>query len=126
VRFLKLQVFGKPLGEKIDESVGVFRDHQDEGRLIVTPIYLLAGCSVPVWLIGLGKSNLELDGFEMAAALSGVISVGIGDTFASIGGSNFGRIRWKSKSLNISLSTTPLTLLQYFITATAPSQNQLI
>ena len=99
IRFLKLRIFGRQLGETIDESIGVFRDEKDEGRLIVTPIYLLAGCSVPIWLIGLTKSNNELDGYELASTLSGILSVGIGDTFASIGGSSFGKLKWKGSNL---------------------------
>lgn len=39
----------KPLGETLDHYLGVFLDDQDKGTLILTPFYLLVGCSAPLW-----------------------------------------------------------------------------
>lgn len=83
------------IGKWIDDGVGKFRDKQDEGDLLITHIYLLAGCSMPVWLQGVKFTCLGDNGWNLLCALSGVLSVGVGDTFASIGGSAFGKTIWE-------------------------------
>lgn len=95
---LKFETLGMRIGETINEYVRGFRDHQDEGRLLMTPIYLLAGCSLPIWLTGLPEQQSDLQPIQFAASLAGVLSIGIGDTFASIGGSYYGRTNWPRKS----------------------------
>jgi len=102
IRYLNLTVLNTiPLGQWIDSLVGIFRDHQDEGRLIVTPLYLLAGCSLPIWLIGLKYPSSSLSNETLAASLAGVLSIGVGDTFASIGGTMFGRIIWRGTTKSL-------------------------
>ena len=63
----------------------MFQDEKDQGDLVLTNIYLLAGVSVPIWL----SSDLEKD--DPLILLSGVLCIGIGDAFASIIGSNLGK-----------------------------------
>jgi dolichol kinase len=96
IRALKFEYFGIRFGELIDSVIARFRDHQDEGKLVLTPTYLLVGCSLPIWLTGLyaENGNVVLSAETIAAALSGVLSIGIGDTFASIGGSMYGKTAW--------------------------------
>ncbi|CAG2170443.1 unnamed protein product [Oppiella nova] len=81
-----LRVRRVPLIYRSIESVfDKFRDQKDSGFLTLTHIYLLIGCSLPLWI---SPSN----GISIA---SGVISVGLGDTAAAVGGSLFGRNRWR-------------------------------
>ena len=65
-----------------------FRDEKDFGPLTLTHIYLLIGCALPVWLTCGG------DSFSSFAASSGAISIGLGDSAASIVGSIWGRRKW--------------------------------
>ena len=65
----------------------MFKDDKDQGDLVLTNIYLLAGVSLPLWL----SASLMKD--NAVTLLSGVLSIGIGDAFASIIGSKIGRYR---------------------------------
>lgn len=83
-----------PVAEALDSAVTAFIDEKDAGKLALTPIYLLVGCSIPMWI---HNSPCDLTGsssFELLPLLSGVVSIGIGDTFASFFGSKFGRHKW--------------------------------
>ncbi len=62
------------------------RNDLDRGEMVLSHIYLLLGCALPFWLNT--ASNLDLSCF------SGVISLGIGDSLASIAGKRFGNHRW--------------------------------
>ena len=46
VRLLRVQ----PFGEAIHSAFQVFLDAKDAGSLVLTHIYLLLGCSIPLWL----------------------------------------------------------------------------
>ena len=63
----------------------VFQDEKDQGDLVLTNIYLLAGVSLPLWI------SSDLSEENPLILLSGVMCIGIGDAFASIIGSNFGK-----------------------------------
>lgn len=39
-----------PLGNFIAKNIQLFIDHRDRGTFILTHIYLLAGCAIPVWV----------------------------------------------------------------------------
>jgi len=100
IRLLRIGLFGFPLGDLIENCVSIFKDGQDEGLTILTPIYLLTGISLPLWLnvVGSSSSSSLFDSSQnIAAALAGVLSIGIGDTFASVGGSKFGSHKWKGQ-----------------------------
>ena len=62
-------------------------DHKDQGKIIATPIYLLFGVSFPIWcdLIKFGKIT--------NSAFAGIASIGIGDSFAALVGSKYGRTK---------------------------------
>ena len=63
-------------------------DYRDSGKLVLTPVYLLFGLAVPIWLDLLRFGRLRL------SSLAGLVSVGIGDSMASIVGKRYGRNYW--------------------------------
>jgi len=81
-----------------------FLDEKDSGSLILTNIYLLVGVSWPLWI----SSNFVTDHPAPLSLYTGVISVGIADSAASIVGSTYGRRKWMSseKTLEGSLAAT--------------------
>lgn len=73
----------------IDSVFDGFRDEKDSGPLTLTHVYLLIGCALPVWLsLGATGTNISFQ------ACAGVISIGLGDSAASICGSYLGRNKW--------------------------------
>ncbi|KAI2792425.1 hypothetical protein POX_b02463 [Penicillium oxalicum] len=75
------------------------RDHR--GPVIISHIFLLIGCSIPLWL---SLSDLPRTGdgpwagWEVptrdVSMVSGVICVGMGDAAASLIGRRYGRLKW--------------------------------
>lgn len=82
----------------LDVAVKAFVDDRDCGYVALTPIYLLIGCAAPLYL-----SPIALTGGSEALLplLSGVLSVGTGDMFASVIGSSYGRHKWPGTSKSI-------------------------
>lgn len=90
-----------PVTEILESSIQAFIDEKDAGKIAVTPIYLLVGCSAPLWI---HNSPCDLTGssaFELLPLLSGITSIGIGDTFASIVGSQIGNHKWGNSSKSV-------------------------
>lgn len=88
VAFIDLEVVRAaalpPLGVPIHEALRGFIDYRDvKGPVIISHIYLLLGVAVPI-IAGDGNP-------------AGVICLGLGDTFASLVGRNFGRFRFFGK-----------------------------
>lgn len=99
-----------PLGSLLNHSLHVFLDEKDGGLLILTPIYLLIGCSMPIWLdprrsVGTSKS---------LAPWSGILSLGIGDTVASVAGTALGYHRWPQTKKTVE-GTGLAILAQYMV-----------
>ena len=75
------------------------RDHQ--GPIIVSHIFLLIGCAIPLWL-SLASTERSgaapFEGWEVQtrdlSMISGVVCVGMGDAAASLIGRRYGRRRW--------------------------------
>lgn len=104
--FLLLDLFRAsqlpPLSKPIAYFLTPYVDGRDlRGPVVVSHIFLLIGCAVPLWLslgavdrIGNGAAN----GWEMPtrdiSMVSGVICVGMGDAAASLIGRRFGRHKW--------------------------------
>ncbi|XP_057294967.1 dolichol kinase-like [Hydractinia symbiolongicarpus] len=83
----------KPCGDVLNQVLTPFRDEQDEGVLILTHIYLLCGMSLPIWL----HFSHDTKACQIAF-YSGIISLGIGDTAASVFGKLYGKTKWHSDS----------------------------
>ena len=88
------------------------RDHR--GPVIISHIFLLIGCAIPVWLSLAGAPRSGAGpwaGWEVSerdvSMVSGVICVGMGDAAASLIGRRYGRHKWLwsgGKSLEGSLA----------------------
>uniref|UniRef100_A0A1A9V5B3 dolichol kinase n=1 Tax=Glossina austeni TaxID=7395 RepID=A0A1A9V5B3_GLOAU len=88
-----------PLGEVLRKAFKCFADEKDAGLIALTPFCLLIGCSLPLWLkpcpclITNSQSNIQF-----LPLMAGVLTIGFGDTAASIFGSKYGRIKWRNGS----------------------------
>jgi len=89
-----------PLGTAIGRFVAPYVDGRDlKGPMVVSHIFLLIGCAIPLWLslAGLGRDSAgwdTLDGVREIAMVSGVVCVGMGDAAASLIGRRYGRRKW--------------------------------
>lgn len=71
------------LGTAYQRYCAIFADSRDVGPLLLTPLYLLVGCALPVFLGG-----------PPTAAMAGLLALGIGDAVAAIVGRCAGRHPW--------------------------------
>ncbi|XP_034220693.1 dolichol kinase EVAN isoform X2 [Prunus dulcis] len=76
-----------PLGQSVHKFMNAFTDHRDSDLLIVSHFSLLLGCALPIWMSS-GYNDRPL------APFSGILSLGIGDTMASVVGHKYGVLRW--------------------------------
>ncbi|GAV62623.1 hypothetical protein CFOL_v3_06146 [Cephalotus follicularis] len=76
-----------PLGQLVDQFMNAFTDHRDSDLLIVSHFSLLLGCALPIWMSS-GFNDRPL------APFAGILSLGIGDTMASVVGHKYGVLRW--------------------------------
>jgi len=79
-----------PVSDPLDAFMSRYLDERESGPLIVSHSYLLLGCALPLLL----TLTFAGDGFDHPASVlasSGIISLGIGDSFASIVGSTLGK-----------------------------------
>ncbi|KAL0270688.1 UNVERIFIED_CONTAM: hypothetical protein PYX00_008010 [Menopon gallinae] len=80
-----------PLYEFLQNSYKLYADEKDSGIVALTPIYLLVGYSLPIWIHPLKSYSSEY----YLQLLSGVLCIGVGDTCASVVGKAFGKHCWK-------------------------------
>lgn len=96
LRYLKLE----PLGKILDEKLRSFADFRDErGPIIISYIYLIVGISAPLLI---------------ADSPVGLISLGVGDSTASIIGKRYGEFRWPDS--NKTIEGTFAFILTTFVT----------
>ncbi|KAI9777031.1 MAG: hypothetical protein M1835_005339 [Candelina submexicana] len=117
--FLLLDLFRAsqlpPLSRPLAYFLTPYVDGRDlRGPVVVSHIFLLIGCAIPLWLslAGTGRAGSgvwegwEVDGRDVSM-VSGVICVGMGDAAASLIGRGYGRRKWLwsgGKSLEGSLA----------------------
>ena len=84
-----------PLAAPLGGFVRRFVDARDGGTLVLTHVYLLLGCALPVLLDAALPAPSARDAVGRAAApLAGVTVLGVGDAMASAVGIAAGRTRW--------------------------------
>ncbi|RWR79388.1 dolichol kinase EVAN [Cinnamomum micranthum f. kanehirae] len=76
-----------PLGHLVHQFMNAFTDHRDSDILIISHFSLLLGCALPKWM-STGFNDRPL------APSAGILSLGIGDTMASMVGHKYGVFRW--------------------------------
>lgn len=91
-----------PLSRPIARFLTPYVDGRDlRGPVVVSHIFLLVGCAVPLWLSLAGAvfegeepwRNWEVAGRDVSM-ISGVVCVGMGDAAASLIGRRYGRRKW--------------------------------
>lgn len=88
----------RPIGQHLQDGFVVFRDEKDVGNMALTPIYLLTSCALPLWIHPSPCDVTDSGIFELTPLLSGLFAIGVGDTAASVIGSNYGKIFWPGRS----------------------------
>ena len=117
--FLLLDLFRAsqlpPLSKPLTYFLAPYVDGRDHrGPIIVSHIFLLIGCAIPLWLslVSTERSGAgPFEGWEVQtrdlSMISGIVCVGMGDAAASLIGRRYGRRRWPwsgGKSLEGSLA----------------------
>ncbi|XP_064542989.1 dolichol kinase [Drosophila montana] len=96
LRLLQMPPFAATLAQAFDS----FKDVKDAGQLALTPFCLLIGCALPIWLTPCPCQTSAQDS-PLLLLLSGILSVGVGDTAASVLGSKYGRNKWANSSRSL-------------------------
>ncbi|KAM7341650.1 dolichol kinase isoform 2-T2 [Cochliomyia hominivorax] len=86
-----------PLAKILENAFHSFADEKDAGVIAFTPFCLLIGCSLPMWVLPCPcyQNNSGLNP-RLLPLLSGILTVGFGDTAASVIGSKYGHTKWKT------------------------------
>ena len=49
-----------PCGRSMEQYLMMFVDQQDQGPVLLTPLYLLVGCALPLWLFPFNKGQSKV------------------------------------------------------------------
>ncbi|XP_053695000.1 dolichol kinase isoform X2 [Sabethes cyaneus] len=90
-----------PIHGILEVVVKSFVDEKDAGLVAFTPIYLLIGCSLPLWLHPVPCDMTDSAGHDFLKLMAGILSVGIGDTLASICGYYLGKHKWDGSNKSV-------------------------
>ncbi len=106
-------------GNGIEIFCRPFLDERDGGKLILTHVWLLIGCSLPLWYSFIKDNLSHFDNLNMNKiyGVSGIIILGIGDALAAIIGSKYGQIKWpnSNKTFEGTLAAIISSLLLYIL-----------
>ncbi|XP_017865758.1 PREDICTED: dolichol kinase isoform X1 [Drosophila arizonae] len=97
LRLLQISPFAATLTQAFDS----FKDEKDAGGLALTPFCLLIGCALPIWLTPCPCLRVGKDSQLLLLLLSGILTVGVGDTAASVLGSKYGRNKWRNSNRSL-------------------------
>ena len=87
------------IARQLDGYFSSFCDGREgQGKLIVTHIYLLIGCTFAPTLAFILVDGGFITNELCIVGLSGVLFLGVGDTTAALYGSTYGRATWSKKS----------------------------
>ena len=104
--FLLLDLFRAsqlpPLSAPLTIFLAPYVDGRDyRGPVVVSHMFLLIGCAIPLWLSLAGTERVgeaPWEGWDVASRdlgmISGIVCVGMGDAAASLIGRRYGRRRW--------------------------------
>ncbi|VIO90626.1 Uncharacterized protein BM_BM6885, partial [Brugia malayi] len=91
--FVIIEVFRSkcvsPWSKYLNDWLLIFIDKQDSPKLILTPIYLMAGIFLPLFLSPIANNE-----YRHLYHFAGVATIGVGDSLAAIIGSKYGRLYW--------------------------------
>lgn len=96
-------------------AVSSFIDEKDAGNVALTPIYLLVGCACPLWIHNSPCDLTDAAGFELLPLLAGILSIGVGDTFAGVIGSRFGKHKWPNTQKTVEGTLASILAQNLFI-----------
>ena len=100
------------LRKMIEEYCRPLLDERDGGKLVLTHIWLLIGCAVPVWYAQIAPKNK----YQLMYSSSGILILGIGDACAAIIGSRYGTLSWpaSAKTIEGTLAGIITTMIGYY------------
>jgi dolichol kinase len=99
-----------PFGKKIKLLFSKYEDEKDnEGKFILSYIYLIIGISLPFWVNNINN--------KLESSYIGLITLGLGDSIASIIGNKFGVFKWpnSNKTIEGSFAMVISIIIGYFI-----------
>lgn len=83
-----------PFGNSLQEIFVVYSDDKDQGMFSLTQLYLMVGCSLPLWIHPALCDVTDSSGVYLLPLLSGLLCIGVGDTGASAIGVTCGLHTW--------------------------------